>query len=168
MYGNCLQRAHDAVTSRNKLGSPSIRYAIAGLVLFAGALVYLARPTDPIAFLWLDRVGLGVVADIVRSARHFVSISISLPAWIRGSASDAAYAFSIGTVFADSRGKSFAMAFVVALGHEVAQGLGLAPGTFDIFDLVVLFASFTLAVFLFRARTVRACDPLDLSPMEPS
>jgi hypothetical protein len=92
---------------------------------------------------------------------------VSLPAWIRGSASDAAYAFSIGAVFADSRGATLAMAFVVALGHEVAQGLGLASGTFDVFDLVVLFAFFAFALFLFRARpAIRA--QLDFSPMEPS
>ena len=43
-----------------------------------------------------------------------------------------------------------ALGLCVALGHEVAQGLGLVAGTFDPRDLAVLFLSFVVAQVAFR------------------
>lgn len=45
-----------------------------------------------------------------------------------------------------------ALGFVVALGHEGAQGLGVVSGTFDVADLAVLLAAYALALLLFRPR----------------
>jgi hypothetical protein len=153
---------------RESICSLRARLAIAAGVLFVGGLVYLTRPTDPVAFAWLDRIGLEALADVLRLTRHVVSLHVSLPSWIRGSASDATYAFAIGAVFADSRGAALATAFIVAIGHELLQSVKLAPGTFDVFDLIALSASFALAILLFRARAVRVRPQLDLPQREPS
>ena len=118
--------------------------------LLVGGLLYLARPTDPAAFGWLDRAGLGPFAHLARALRHAVYAHLHLPAWLRGSASDVAYAFALGALLADAPRSIVALGLVVVLGHEVAQGLGLAAGTFDPSDLFVLFVSFVLAQVAFR------------------
>jgi hypothetical protein len=120
------------------------------LALLAGGLLYLARPTDPAVFGWLDRAGLHALAHLARSLRHAVYDHVHLPAWFRGSASDVAYAFALGALLADAPAAIVALGLVVVLGHEVAQGLGLAAGTFDPRDLLVLFVSFVAAQVAFR------------------
>ena len=134
------------------------RYALAAVVLLVGSLLYLARPTDPAAVAWLDRVGLGLVAGAVRTTRHFVYEHVPLPGWLRGSVSDFTYAFAIGIIFGNGSRWMVALGFAIALGHEVAQGLGLVGGTFDAVDLGVLSAAFALAVLLFRPRRTSAAS----------
>jgi len=126
------------------------RYAVAAGVLLAGALVYLARPTDPAVFAWLDGVGLTVIADSLRAARASVHANVALPLMVRSFFSDAAWAFSLGTILADAPKALVAAGAAVAVGHEIAQGLGIVRGTFDVFDLVVLAVAFVVAVSLFR------------------
>jgi hypothetical protein len=137
-----------------RLGTASarVRYGVAAAVLLLGGLVYLARPVEPVAIAWLDRAGLDSLARAVRSARHFASLHLHLPPWFRGSASDFAYAFSLGAILATAERRVVALGLVVVLGHEIGQGLGLVAGTFDVVDLVVLLAAFALALFLFRPR----------------
>ena len=122
------------------------------LALFAGGLLYLARPTDPAVFGWLDRSGLHVLAHLARALRHSVYAHVHLPAWFRGSASDVAYAFALGALLADAPITIVALGMVIVLGHEIAQGLGLAAGTFDPRDLVLLFVSFAFAQVALRPR----------------
>ncbi|MDB4936524.1 MAG: hypothetical protein JWP87_3496 [Labilithrix sp.] len=115
-----------------------------------GAVLYLARPTDPAVFGWLDRAGLHPLAQLARALRHAVYAHVHLPGWFRGSASDVAYAFALGALLADAPSLIVALGMFVVLGHEIAQGLGLAAGTFDVRDLVVLFVSFVVAQVAFR------------------
>jgi hypothetical protein len=122
------------------------------LALLAGALLYLARPTDPAVFGWLDRAGLASLAQLARALRHAVYAHVHLPAWFRGSASDVAYAFALGALLADAPAAIVALGMFVVLGHEVAQGLGLVAGTFDPSDLLLLFVSFAIAQVALRPR----------------
>ena len=129
---------------------PRLARATAGVALFFGAILYLARFTDPAFFGWLDRAGLHPLAQLARAARHVVYANVHLPAWFRGSASDAAYALALGALLADAPLAIVLLGLVVVLGHEVAQGLGLVAGTFDPRDLAVLFFSFVFAQVAFR------------------
>jgi hypothetical protein len=140
-----------SVTARSRLAIGSACLALTG-----GALLYLTRQTDPAAVVWLDRAGLGAVAVLVRGARHVVHTNVHLPAWLRGSASDATFGFALGALLADAPRAIIALGLLVVLGHELAQGLGLAAGTFDVLDLVVLFASFVIASMTFRPRNALA------------
>lgn len=126
------------------------------VALLAGALCYLARPTDPAVVGWLERVGLGTVASLVRALRHTIYSHVHLPSWFRGSASDAAYAFALGALLADAPRPIVMLGMVVVLGHEVAQGLGLAAGTFDVADLLVLFVSYNVALVALRPAPLDA------------
>jgi len=136
------------------------RYLLAAAVLLVGSLLYLARPTDPVAVAWLDRVGLGLLASALRATRQLVYLHAPLPAWLRGSVSDFSYAFAIGIVFGNGSRRMVALGFMLALGHEIAQGLGLTAGTFDVIDLAVLSGAFALALLLFRPRRLAAADRL--------
>jgi hypothetical protein len=118
--------------------------------LLVGALLYLVRPTDPALFGWLERSGALPLAQLARAVRHACYAHVHLPAWFRGSASDAAYAFALGALLADAPWAIVALGLAVVLGHETAQGLGLVAGTFDARDLVVLFVSFAIAQLAFR------------------
>jgi hypothetical protein len=129
--------------------------AAGAAALLGGALLYLARPTDPAVFTWLDRVGLTQLAQLARALRHCIYTHVHLPAWFRGSASDAAYAFALGALLADAPWAIVALGLVVVLGHETGQGLGLVAGTFDVRDLLVLFVSFVIAQVAFRPLGLR-------------
>ena len=137
--------------------TPRIRLARAtgAAALVLGALLYLARPTDPAIFGWLDRVGLHPLAQLARALRHAVYAHLHLPAWFRGSASDVAYAFALGALLADAPPAIVGLGLFVVLGHEVAQGLGIVAGTFDIVDLALLFVSFVIAQVAFRTLAAR-------------
>lgn len=132
--------------------APRIRTARAagGAALLVGVLLYLVRPSDPAVFGWLERAGLHPLAALARAVRQAAYAHVHLPGWFRGSASDAAYAFALGALLADAPWAISLLGLAVVLGHETAQGLGLAAGTFDPRDLVVLFASFALAQLAFR------------------
>jgi hypothetical protein len=137
--------------------SPSrVARAAALVALLLGALAYLARPTDSAAVAWLDRAGAHHLAELARALRHAVYAHVQLPTWLRGSASDAAYAFALGALLADAPRSIVALGVAVVLGHELAQGLGLAAGTFDLADLAVLSLSFLLAQVLFRPALLTA------------
>jgi len=144
------------MTRRSRGLGEGARYALAAVVLFAGGLLYLARPTDPLAVTWLERSGLGSLAAAVRATRQLVHLLLPLPGWLRGTASDFAYAFAIGVVFGNGSPPMVALGFGLALAHEVAQGFGLASGTFDVIDLAVLAGAYLLALALFRPRAKRA------------
>jgi hypothetical protein len=143
--------------TRRVVPSASKRFArpAAAIALLLGALLYLARPTDPAVIGWFDRVGLAPVAQLARALRHAVYSHVHLPAWFRGSASDIAYAFALGALLADASWALVGLGMIIVLGHEVGQGLGLVSGTFDSRDLIVLFVSFAVAVFTFRPATFR-------------
>lgn len=145
------QPSSSSTASRTRIA----RVAALGALLI-GALSYLARPTDPAIVGWFDRAGLGHLAGIARIARHAVYAHVHLPTWFRGSASDAAYAFALGALLADAPKAIVALGMVVVLGHEVAQGLGFASGTFDPRDLAVLFLSFVVAQVIFRPALLSA------------
>jgi hypothetical protein len=142
--------------ARRNIANARLRYGIAAGTLLLGGLLYLARPTDPVALGWLDRAGLEGLAGGIRLARESVSLHVQLPAWFRGSASDFAYAFSLGVLLANAPRRVLALALIVVLGHEIAQGLGIVAGTFDVADLAVLCGAFALALFLFRPRGARS------------
>jgi hypothetical protein len=135
------------------------RFAVAALVLALGGLFYLMRPTDPAAVRWLEHAGLGGLARAVHAVRAAVYHRVPLPGWVRGSFADGCYAFAVGAVFADGARAMLALGLAVALAHEVAQGLGLAAGTFDVADLVVLAVVYVLAVRLFRPGSPRPVEP---------
>jgi hypothetical protein len=124
--------------------------AIAGVVLAVGALLYLARPVDPAAIGWIDHAGFATIAGAARGLRALVWAHVDLPAWFRGSASDAAFAFALGAILADAPLVLVGVGAAVVLGHEIAQGLGLAAGTFDLRDLFVLALSYSIAQIIFR------------------
>ena len=132
--------------------APRVRTAQASgaLALLLGALLYLVRPADPAFFGWLERAGMHPLAQLARAARHAAYAHVHFPGWFRGSASDATYAFALGALLADAPWAIALLGLVVVLGHETAQGLGLAAGTFDTRDLVVLFVSFVIAQVAFR------------------
>lgn len=134
----------------------SRRWLVAVAVLAAGAALYLTRANDPVVVEWLDDVGLPSVAGSLRVARVFVHAHVSVPSAVRSFFSDAAWAFAFGTILADAPRAILALGSVVLVGHELAQGLGLVAGTFDLVDLVVLGGGFVTAVALFRPRT-RSC-----------
>jgi len=69
---------------------------VALAALICGALLYLTRESDPAVVGWLDRVGFAPLAELARAARHAVHAHVHLPAWFRGSASDAAFGLALG------------------------------------------------------------------------
>lgn len=127
------------------------RAEAATVVLVIGAALYLARPTDPAAVAWADGAGLHGLARATSQLRQTVFALAPAPSWLRGAASDFAYAFALGAVFAGARRTMLALGLAFALAHEVGQGLGLFAGTFDVLDLAVLATGFTAACALFSA-----------------
>jgi hypothetical protein len=137
----------------DSFANPKRRHVAAAIASLAlGTLVYLARPSDPVAIGWAHDLGFEALARATQHARQLVSASIHLPAWFRGSASDAAFGFALGSAMARaSRGFVVAGMFVV-VGHELGQGLKIFAGTFDPIDLVALVTSYLIALASFRLK----------------
>jgi hypothetical protein len=122
------------------------------VALGGGALPYFARPVDPVAIHWLGAAGCSTLARELHAARVWGFAHVLLPAWLRGAASDAAYAFAVGALVARAPRPVLAAGALFAVAHELAQGLGLVDGTFDSIDLVVLVGFFALGAFVLWPR----------------
>ena len=146
--------------------SPTNRARAAAAVLFVGALFYFVRPTDPVAVSWADHAGLTRLAHLAHDLRAFAWSHAPVPGWLRGSASDFAYALALGLVFAGARRGMLLVGLVAALGHELGQGLGWFTGTFDVTDLLVLAIGYTLGVL--TTSPSRAAAPTSLPELQRS
>jgi len=146
---------------RSRLVRIERRHIIAALVFLAGALVYLTRSRDAVIVDWIDRTGAHSIASWLVRERIMIHHSLPLPGWFNGAAADAAYSFALGCVVARASRLVRGCGLLVAVGHEVAQGMDLVPGTFDPADLVVLALTFVLALRLFRAHPAiePSCKP---------
>ncbi|MDB4942865.1 MAG: hypothetical protein JWP97_2399, partial [Labilithrix sp.] len=148
-------RAGPAAIARwpGRVRSPGgARWLAAGGALLVGGLLYLGGPRDPAAVSWAAHAGLVGFAHGVTELRHAVFAAVAAPAWLRGSASDLAYAFALGAIFSGTGARMLAAGLAFALAHEAGQAAGVFEGTFDVVDLCVLTAGFLGAAFLFRPR----------------
>lgn len=134
------------------------RIALSCSVLMCGALLYFARPIDPLAIDWLHRVGMDGLAETLHRARTCVWQSLQPPAWFRGASSDAAYAFSLGAFLAEAHATVIALGAMLVIGFELGQGLGIVPGTFDALDLLEGIAFFALGSLLARESRTRGFE----------
>ena len=116
-------------------------------VLLIGALFYFVRPTDPVAISWAEHAGLPGVAHLAHDLRAFAWSHAPVPGWLRGSASDFAYALALGILFTGASKRMLFVGLVAALAHELGQGLGWFTGTFDVTDVIVLTIGYALGAF---------------------
>ena len=128
------------------------RTLAASAVLFIGALFYFVRPTDPVAVSWAEHAGLPGLAHLAHDLRALAWAHAPVPGWLRGSASDFAYALAMGIVFTGASRPMLLVGLVAALGHELGQGLGWFTGTFDVMDLIVLAIGYAIGVVAFSPR----------------
>ncbi len=140
-----------------KLGAPPVHIRIALGILLVGALSYFARGTDPEIFRWLDAAGVRAVSRALHDARVACSSAVHLPPWFLGAFADFAYAFALGAWFSRSSFRTRSLAFAFALGHELGQGAGLVPGTFDPWDVLTLAIAFLLASALLSRAQRQSC-----------
>ena len=128
------------------------------LPVLAGALVYVAwRSPSLRVFAWADSVAAGRWVETLRVSA--APCRARLPGFVLFCLPDGlwAYAFaaSVRLVWAGSRTRSARLwwrATVAAVVvPELAQGFGLLPGTFDVWDLVVSIAAMVAAVFAVHA-----------------
>ena len=139
------------------------------LPLALGAALYLLLRDDDIAlFRWVEALGggslLGGVRGVTRGLAGFV------PRAFLGSFPDGAWAFAFGAAMAlvwrAERGTAaargwLAVGFVVAVGIELGQGLGVVPGTFDPLDLAAIAIGYALPAIGTR---LPACASSSLPP----
>lgn len=126
--------------------------------LALGAALYLLLREDDIAlFRWVEALGGGPLLGAMRGATH--GLAAFVPRFVLGSFPDGAWAFAFGAAMAlvwrAERGTLsarvwLALGFVVAVGIEAGQGLGVVPGVFDPLDLLAIalgYAAPTLGSF---------------------
>jgi hypothetical protein len=137
-----------------------------------GALTYLARGGDlPRGARFFPAPLLGVIRPpLVAAAAH-------VPRIVTDTLPDAAWAFAVGSLLAvlwpvDGAPRSYRIAWLaagalLAAGWELAQGLHLVPGTFDVADLAASALAYLAALVTFPSAPSKenpSCVPIRTTP----
>jgi hypothetical protein len=129
-------------------------------VLIGGCIYILWRPDNLVMFHWFAVVGAGglvaTLRDVAASYAHF------FPTWFYYSLPQALWFYSGLRAFDIIWGgrhpaalKLWASMFgALAFGSELAQGLGLVPGTFDWLDLGLLVVAFFAAFYSYLSMPI--------------
>ena len=139
------------------------KIVLAALLLAVSSFIYLIfRPSDIIAFRFIDRAGLSGTVELLRS---FTS-GINLPAMVIYSIPDGLWLVSY-MLIADSLlpASPAKPLWIIALSgnavaSELAQYWHLLPGVFDFRDLMCYLLP-TLAYLIFKRNTVNYSNYLD-------
>ncbi len=123
--------------------------------LLLGALAYAAwRSTDVRVVAWMSRIAPHGVVAVQRSGASRV------PAVVLGSFPDAAWAWAFGATLSlvwygrawREKAGWLGAGMMLALCTEIAQALGVVPGTFDAADLVAIAVGFVAGAVLAGSR----------------
>lgn len=119
------------------------------LFLFVGALLYLQGTKEVIVLGWLEVTAPMVYACLMWLAK--VSPNIYAPGWVAHHLADIMWSTSFAMLICGIWVKQFTTLKLLPLGitcaifYEVLQLVGVASGTFDIWDLVYSFGAGGLA-----------------------
>lgn len=130
----------------------SPRTVLAGLVLAAGASLYLFRADDTRLVPLLRVGGLPALADGLHALRCTLHASVQLPAPVLGSGADLAFGLALGMVLVDAGAAIQVAGAILVAAVELLQlppFRALLPGTFDPVDLVVSSLGYALGLSLF-------------------
>ncbi len=134
------------------------------LTLLLGGLVYISFRQDTLKmFSWFDRVNLsGVISELRLST---LPLTDHLPNWFLYSLPDGLWLFSylsvLLVVWDNTISKQnihwLLLVPAVAVFSEIGQFFGIAPGTFDIFDLTFYFGGTVLPILIFtNSKTIKS------------
>lgn len=112
-------------------------------LLLGGVIYLLWRDTSLLMFLWLEELGL---SEAIANARSSSLLQATRPpAWVVFSLPNALWVLALvssaGLLWRGTRRPWLKIAVTIAacfgVGAEVAQGLGVLPGTFSITDVAL-------------------------------
>lgn len=134
------------------------------LPVIAGGWLYVQfRATDHLLFSWLDRLGLSPAVAWLRAATRGLAPTSE---WLLYSLPDGlwlyAFAFTLAYTWREPGTEARcwrALPLALGLGSELAQGLGLLEGTFDVADALTYVAAFVLAGLAVRHHAVVSTRP---------
>ena len=118
-------------------------FGLAAAALLVGAASYLVRPSEIAIFGWpLVSGPLGSVRAAAAPLRGVV------PAAVLGVLPDVAWAVALALILTRLRASAgwLTAGFALCAGWEIAQGLRLVAGTFDVADLVASSAAYVAVV----------------------
>jgi len=119
-------------------------------LLIGGLLYILFRSTDLRMFKWFSIIGLDNF--ILQSRQCFFNFKNYLPCWIYYSLPDAlwVYSFTSALLILWNGRLTFWLFFVLLTGTfvEIAQGINIFPGTFDILDLLFNIIALFLSIII--------------------
>ena len=139
-------------------------FLIAFSAISSGAFIYLLWRQDYIrVFTWLDLFGFNIPVELIRSYSYrFLPL---IPEWVVFSLPNGLWAFSYALIIShiwwgqnNSVSKYFWLIsiFIVGLGYEALQYLGVIPGTFCYQDLLLcvigVFGGTATAILITRRR----------------
>ena len=129
--------------------------------LTIGGIIYISfRSTYLKMFIWFKQIGVG---DSVLTLRHQLSgIESILPRWIYLSLPDGLWVYSFTSALLiiwenQFRNAKFWLVFPLLTGivTEIAQGIKLYPGTFDILDLVFSIIASLLSIVIINIKYIQ-------------
>jgi hypothetical protein len=129
--------------------------------LTIGGIIYISfRSTSLKMFIWFKQIGVG---DSVLTLRHQLSgIESILPRWIYLSLPDGLWVYSFTSALLiiwenQFRNAKFWLVFPLLTGivTEIAQGIKLYPGTFDILDLVFSIIASLLSIVIINIKYIQ-------------
>jgi hypothetical protein len=156
-----MQRIHEGATRRLPQASAPLYKAqcvdifLASACLLAGSVIYLLfRPTTLLMFGWADSLGLMELMATVRNRLHFSDgyladwaiYSLPFALWVLS------YMFFVSGVWGKTsspwRVAYFWSVPIIAIIAELAQGLRIFPGHFDLTDLATIIAATILCTYV--------------------
>jgi hypothetical protein len=129
------------------------------LPLFFGGLIYvLFRSKSLNMFHWFESIGLQKQVMKMRDAIY--PARAHLPTWLYYSLPDGLWAYSFSSAFIilwrdqSSIGKYWLLIpFTTGCLSEVAQGLGMMKGTFDVIDLAMYSLGIILSIVILKPKS---------------
>ena len=141
--------------------------AFASLLL--GALIYLFLRPAPVLFVnWLELIGLKQLLQVIRSST--LPLHTNLPQWFVYSLPNGLWTFAYALIMTRIWwGRKTVVSYfwlgtipLLGAGYESLQYLGLIPGTFCPYDLLLGFLGASLG-FILVARNMGRCGNIDSS-----
>ena len=120
------------------------------LPIFVGSMIYiLFREKNLLMFDWFSYIGLDFIIDFLRN--NFYKYRVYIPKSILFSLPDALWVYSF-TMFLSTYFKNRILLSVIFIGSiitEISQ-LWFVIGTFDIYDVIYMFALYLTAMYFIK------------------
>ncbi len=140
------------------MGSKKLTIIHVFLPLIIGGLIYISfRSLSLRMFNWFEMVGISEFTSFIRAI--FNPLKVHIPSWTYFSLPDGLWVYSFSSAYlilwsSQFKKGKYWLLIPLLFGAiiELAQGLKIFPGTFDILDFTFCIIAFTLSIIIIKPK----------------